>query len=145
MGVFLLLEASQPDGTVYRLALGWFLPPKPASRSSCGCSKRRGHLGKWGALSFILLTSQMTCSFPQTPVSFSAGPIGTQKVCAAPASALSRASSEPLLVLQVAAGARGRRSHLPTSPVTLLCQAPAIGGISDAQVPRLESLGDVSQ
>jgi hypothetical protein len=31
MGVFLLLEARQPDGTVYRLGLGCFLPPKLAS------------------------------------------------------------------------------------------------------------------
>ncbi len=69
MGVFLLLEASQPDGTVYRLALGWFLPQKPASPSSCGCSKRRGHLGKRGALSFIFLTitSQIDLQFPAGP------------------------------------------------------------------------------
>jgi hypothetical protein len=27
MGVFLILEARQPDGTLYCLGLGWFMPP----------------------------------------------------------------------------------------------------------------------
>jgi hypothetical protein len=31
MGVFLVLEASQPRGTTYRLGLGCFLHPKLAS------------------------------------------------------------------------------------------------------------------
>jgi hypothetical protein len=31
MGLFLILEASQPDGTRYRLGLGCFLHPKLAS------------------------------------------------------------------------------------------------------------------
>ncbi len=31
MGVFLFLEASQPNGNVYRLGLGCFLPPTLAS------------------------------------------------------------------------------------------------------------------
>jgi hypothetical protein len=31
MGVFLILEASQPSGATYRLGLGCFVPPKLAS------------------------------------------------------------------------------------------------------------------
>ena len=31
MGVFLILEASQPNGTRYRLGLGWIFHPKLAS------------------------------------------------------------------------------------------------------------------
>jgi hypothetical protein len=31
MGVFLVLEASQPNGTTYRLGLGWIFPPNLAS------------------------------------------------------------------------------------------------------------------
>jgi hypothetical protein len=31
MGVFLILEASRPNGTIYRLGLGWILHPKLAS------------------------------------------------------------------------------------------------------------------
>jgi len=31
MSVFLILEASQPNGATYRLGLGWFLHPKLAS------------------------------------------------------------------------------------------------------------------
>jgi len=31
MGLFLIFEASQPDGTRYRLGLGWIFHPKLAS------------------------------------------------------------------------------------------------------------------
>ncbi len=31
MGVFLILEASQPCGTTYRLGIGWLVHPKLAS------------------------------------------------------------------------------------------------------------------
>jgi hypothetical protein len=31
MGVFLILEASQPNGATYRLGLGWIFHPKLAS------------------------------------------------------------------------------------------------------------------
>jgi hypothetical protein len=31
MGVFLVLEASEPNGTTYRLGLGCFLPPTLAT------------------------------------------------------------------------------------------------------------------
>jgi hypothetical protein len=31
MGVFLILEASQPSGARYRIGLGWFFHPKLAS------------------------------------------------------------------------------------------------------------------
>lgn len=31
MGVFLIFEASQPDGTSYRLGFGWMFHPKLAS------------------------------------------------------------------------------------------------------------------
>ena len=31
MGVFLILEASQPCGTTYRLGFGWLVHPKLAS------------------------------------------------------------------------------------------------------------------
>jgi hypothetical protein len=31
MGLFLILEASQPNGTTYRLGLGWVSHPKLAS------------------------------------------------------------------------------------------------------------------
>jgi hypothetical protein len=31
MGLFLIFEASQPNGTTYRLGLGWIFHPKLAS------------------------------------------------------------------------------------------------------------------
>jgi hypothetical protein len=62
----------------------------------------------------------MTCSFPQAPISLSAGPIGTQKACAARQRRLSAAPPASFRwSCRSRSGARGRRPPLCLRPTTV--------------------------